>query len=177
MSGLVIKSWKADKTPIDEKGNHVMIVGREGGFFAWILSWMKVDPTTTLFVGPKRIEFSTASLAGTQSRLIPLKNVCSSYYGYHKPWKMALGIIILFSYIGATIPDEGAWPFITLSLIGLIIALVYYFLNRKLTLGFVENSGVVIGIVFKRSVIENMEINESQAKYVCNLVQEIIENK
>ena len=69
------------------------------------------------------------------------------------------------------------WPLITCTLIGIIIGLIYYFLNRTLTLGFVENSGVVIGIRFKRSVIENVDINQIEAKHVCKLLQDLIEKK
>lgn len=178
MSALVIKSWKADEKPLDATGTHVSIVGRQGGLIAWILSWMGIDPTTTLLVCPERIEFSDASLAGNQSRLIPLQNVCSSYYGYHKPWKTALGILVIFIWLGFTMSYDGsAWPVITMILIGLIVAATYYFLNRKLTLGFVENSGVVVGLRFKRSVIENVDINQSQAKHVCKIVQALIEKR
>jgi len=58
-----------------------------------------------------------------------------------------------------------------------VAALLYYFLNRTLTLGFVEASGVISGIRFKRSVIENLDINQEQAKRVCVIVQRLIEAK
>ena len=177
MGALVIKSWKIDNKPVDSDGSCIKIIGRQGGLIAWILSWMGVDPTTTLLVSMERIDFSDASLAGTQSRLIPLQNVCSSYYGYHKPWKVALGIIAFFVWIGSTLSRYDMWPLITCTLIGIIIGLIYYFLNRTLTLGFVENSGVVIGIRFKRSVIENVDINQIEAKHVCKLLQDLIEKK
>jgi len=52
-------------------------------------------------------------------------------------------------------------------MIGVVLALIYCFLNRTLTLGFVEASGFVNGIRFKRSVIENIDIDQTQAKTVC----------
>ena len=60
---------------------------------------------------------------------------------------------------------------------GTSIGLIYYFLNRTLTLGFVENGGVINGIKFKRSVIENIDINQAQAQRVCLLLQKLIEAK
>ncbi len=69
MSALVIKTWQADTKPIDEKNNFVKIIGREGGLIAWVLSLMGIDPTTTILVGLERIEFSKASLAGTETRI------------------------------------------------------------------------------------------------------------
>ena len=41
----------------------------------------------------------------------------------------------------------------------------------------VENSGVLNLIEFKRSVIENKEINEAQVGYVCQVIQYLIEAK
>lgn len=171
MSGLVIKAWKVDEQA--DGGACARIVGRESGLIAWFLSLLRVDPTTTLMVSPDRIEFTSASLAGTQSRILPLQSICSSYYGYHKPWKIALGIFAFCLAVAGSM--HGGEGFV--ALIGLVIAFVYYFLNRELTLGFVENSGVVIGIAFKRSVIENIDVNEEQAKKVCTLVQSLIEKK
>ena len=186
MSALVIKAWKAESKPIDDKNNYVSITGRESGLIAWVLSLMGVDPTTTIRVGMDRVEFSSSSLAGTQSRLIPLQSICSTYYGYHKPWKAAVGIVAFFLFFGSAIASAimqdasrsgGVSFFLGAGAVGFVFALIYYFLNRTLTLGFVEVSGHVSGIKFKRSVIENIDINEAQAKSVCTIVQRLIEAK
>ena len=186
MSALVIKAWRAESKAIDDQNNFVSITGREGGLIAWILSLMGVDPTTTILVGLDRVEFSSASLAGTESRIIPLQSVCSTYYGYHKPWKTAASIVFTFLFIGLSVgvgaAERGSMggaftSFIVTFAVGIFLALIYYFLNRTLTLGFVENSGVVNGIRFKRSVIENVDINQERAKAVCILVQRLIEAK
>lgn len=186
MSALVIKSWKSGTKPIDDQNNFVNITGREGGAIAWVLSLMGIDPTTTILVGLDRIEFSSSSLEGTASRLIPLQNICSTYYGYHKPWKSAISIMTALMLIGISIgsilAESGAHSgvftsFTIFSVLGAFIAIVYYFLNITLTLGFVEHSGIVNGIRFKRSVIENIEINQEQAKAVCIIIQRLIEFK
>jgi len=186
MGALVIKSWRAENKPIDANQNFVSITGRKSGLVAWLLSLLKIDPSTTINVGLDRVEFTSASLAGTASRLIPLQGVCSTYYGYHKPWKQAVSIFMLFAFFGFSVakivaergsPSDGGMSFVVTIAAGFVIALVYYFLNRTLTLGFVEHSGVVSGIVFKRSVIENLDINHGQAKAVCLIIQRLIELK
>lgn len=145
-----------------------------------------VDPTTTIKIGIKRIEFQESSLSGTNNRMIPLRGVCSTCFGYHKPWKQALAIFIIFMVLSISLSSmllemgsagTGAAIFMVGTLIGLIVGFIYYFLNRTLTLGFVENSGVISGIRFKRSVIENIDVNETQACFVCELTQELIEQK
>ncbi|WP_027014382.1 hypothetical protein [Comamonas composti] len=177
MSALVIKAWKASEQPIDNQGNHIAITGREGGLVAWILSKVNIDPTTTILVGSERLEFSSASLSGTQSRLIPLQGICSTYYGYHKPWKTAAAISAMAIFMGLPMLARSPVAGLLVMLLGFGIAALIYFLNRTLTLGFVENSGAVSGIQFKRSVIENIDITQEQAKQVCQLMQKLIEAK
>lgn len=186
MSALVIKAWRADTKPIDDRNTFVSITGREGGLIAWLLSLMGVDPTTTIRVGLERVEFTSASLAGTESRMVPLQSVCSTYYGYHKPWKAAASFMALFAFLGFSFAAPSArsmgdsFSFTTFAVttgIGVVLALIYYFLNRTLTLGFVEHSGAVCAIRFKRSVIENVDIDEQQARSVCTIVQRLIEAK
>jgi hypothetical protein len=178
VSALVIKAWKvSEEQPVDAQGNHIAITGREGGLVAWILSKVNIDPTTTIRVGSERLEFSSASLSGTQSRLIPLQGVCSTYYGYHKPWKTAAAISFLSLFLGISVMSSSFFGGLVLMLAGFGIAALIYFLNRTLTLGFIENSGVVNGIQFKRSVIENIDITQEQARQVCELMQKLIEAK
>ena len=177
MGALVLKKWSAKNEFVDQEGNYILIIGREGGLIAWIMALVGIDPTTTIKVSMKRVEFKQSSLAGTSNRMIPLQGVCSTYYGYHKPWKEALGIFIvvafLFGSVGEAAHSSGTTFFGIIISIG--IAVVYYYLNRTLTLGFVDNSGVISGIKFKRSVIENVDVNEEQARYVCEVTQALIE--
>lgn len=179
MQPLVIKEWKANSQPVDSEGNYVSITGRQGGLIAWVLAILKIDPTTTIKVSPDRVEFSCASLSGTEYRMIPILSVCSTYYGYFKPWKSALAIVALFAFFAvqlAAASQSGAAAFI-LFLIGVGISVIYYFLSRTLTLGFVEHSGVVNGIRFKRSVIEGIEISQEQGNHICKVTQSLIESK
>lgn len=184
MAALVLKQWMAHKEPVDRSGNYIVITGRESGLIAWFLALVGVDPTTTIKVSLKRVEFRSSSLSGTNNRIIPLQGVCSTYYGYHKPWKKALGIFVvlmwLFISVGSAPSQTGAAGSgygisILGTLVSILVALIYYFLNRTLTFGFVEISGVISGIMFKRSVIENIDVNEDQARFVCELTQAIIE--
>lgn len=90
-----------------------------------------------------------------------MENISSTYYGYTKPWKESL---ILGAILGALTFGIGA-----------IIGIVYYFLNKHLTVGFVEVSGHVSAIAFKRSVIEGQNIDESQARAVSEITQQLID--
>lgn len=176
---LVIKEWKASNQPVDSDGNYITITGRQGGLLAWLLALMKVDPTTSIKVSPERVEFASASLSGTEHRMIPILSVCSTYYGYYKPWKAALAIFVIFAFFAvqiASVAESGFGAFVVF-ILGLAISLLYYFLSRTLTLGIVEHSGVISGIRFKRSVIEGVDINQAQGAYICKIVQSLIESR
>jgi hypothetical protein len=71
MSVLVIRAWRTDTKPIDYENSFVSSTGRKSGLIAWLFSLMRIDPTTRSLTGTERIEFSSASLAGTETRLIP----------------------------------------------------------------------------------------------------------
>lgn len=158
---LVLKKWHASKTA-NENGNYVHLIGREAGLFAWILSLIGIDPTTEVEIRENLIVFTSGSLAGREKRVIPMKSVCSAYYGYKKPWKEALGIGILLTPV---------------LLIGLIAGPLYYFLNKELTVGVVESSSWIGGFSFKRSVIEGKNIDEKNAYEVMDIIRGLIEAK
>lgn len=155
---LVIKKWSASNEP-NEEGNYVHLAGREAGLLAWALSILGLDPTTEVEIKKDLIVFTSSSLAGRTTRVIPMKSLTSAYYGYEKPWRDALILTILLSPIG----------------IGLILGPLYYWLNKQLMIGVVEASGWTGGFAFKRSVIEGENIDEAQAYEVIKIVRMLIE--
>ena len=184
MAAYMIKSWRASDDK-DVHNNYITIIGRKEGIISWVLALFRIDPTVSITVSDARIEFSEGSLSGSVRRLIPLTGVCSSMYGYHKPWQKAVTIFLFLAGIAFGIcngissaagNNHISFGAVIISFVfGSVIAILYYFLNRTLTLGFIENSGAVSAIQFKRSVIEGQDINEAQAGYVCQLVQFFVE--
>lgn len=186
MGALVIKSWQADAKGIDDKGTLVRITGRKSGVIGFVLALLGIDPVTKVIIDSERLQFSWASVSGIEYRVIPLANICSTYYGFNKPWRTAVGILAVFLAAGYCLAQvmaleggstEGlvAWGWVTL--VGTAVSLIYYALNRRMTLGFVESSGVVDAIAFKRSVIENVTIDDIHASTVSMIVQRCIEAK
>jgi len=164
MAEYVIKSWSARRDPDPGSGAYVRIVGRAGGLFSWILAQLGIDPTVSLVVMENKVLFEQGSLEGSVKRVIPMSNVCSSYYGYTKPLKKAVVIGVVC----------GLLTFWMLFL-GALVGVVYYFLNKTLTVGLVEVSGVVNSIDFKRSVIEGQHIDEAQGREVCEIMEFLID--
>lgn len=165
---LVIKSWSIQSEPAPGQP-HVRVVARESGFWSFILSLLGIDATTTMEVSSTRIEFEHGSLSGFIRRMTPFGHVSSTFYGRHKPWKTALFILALCFSVGSAIGK--AWALLVFVLIGLLGAGLYYFLNRELTFGFIEDSGFAGAITFKRSVIEGQEINEEQLRQMIAVIE------
>lgn len=107
-----------------------------------------------------KILFEQGSLEGSVKRVIPMSKVSSSFCGYTKPWKKAL-------VIGAVCGLLTFW----MLFLGALVGVVYYFLNKTLTIGLVEVSGLVSSFDFKRSVIEGQHIDEAQAREVCEIIE------
>jgi hypothetical protein len=112
-----------------------------------------------------RIIFHEGSLEGTASSLTPMENICSMYYAYKRPLTEAilLGLIL------------GGLTFFLLGIPGIVIALLYFFLNKRLLVGFTDMGGRVREMAFKRSVIEGKVIDENAASEVCAILQALVD--
>lgn len=163
MAAYVIKQWKHSTTPLDGRDTYIHIIGRAPGLLSWFLSLIGIDPTVALRLTGDKLIFESGSLEGTLHRVIPLRSVCSTLYGYRKPLREALAIGILLA-----VPTFG---------LGIILAFIYYFLNKRLSIFIVETSGVVSGFEFKRSVIEGQEIDEQAAAHVVSQIQAFVDRQ
>lgn len=187
---LVIKEWHASETP-DTFGNYVTIRGRSSGIITWLLTIIGLDPTTTIKASQDKILFERASLSGMVKTLIPLTSVSSMVYGICRPWRKAIFVailaMILTMFVGNIMlrssgfrgyDHESSVNLILLSIfLGCAVGLIYYILNRFLTLGFIEHSGEKHFINFKRSVIEGQQITEDQSGWICELIEQLMESK
>lgn len=61
--------------------------------------------------------------------------------------------------------------------IGVSLGVLYYILNKKLTLAVVEDGGHISGFSFKRSVIEGTKISELEAEVVCDIIQRLVDSR
>ncbi|MGA9042381.1 MAG: hypothetical protein WB421_17740 [Terriglobales bacterium] len=164
MNAFVIKSWSASDQP-DGNGNYVNINGRAGGLVSWLLNLLDISPTVSLIVSADKITFQKGSLEGSLHFITPLENTCTMFYAFKRPLKEAvvLGIVL------------GLATFFSFGLLGIAIAIIYYVLNKTLTIGFTDVGGRVSEIPFKRSVLEGKTIDEAEAARVCDIVQRLVD--
>jgi hypothetical protein len=152
MPTYVIKEWKVNNQPAVGQP-YVYIKGRAPGLLSWLLSMIGIEPTVTFQVTQDSIVCEQGSLAGSMRRVIPLANVSSTINGYRKP--IELLILAVVSLVTVILP---------------IIFIILYFLNKSLTIGVIEVSGMPNLIRFKRSVIEGQNIDENAAANVVGII-------
>lgn len=165
MGSYVIKKWHVSEER-DTNGYYIAIHGRSPGLMSWVLSLAGIEATVSFCVDNKNVIYSSGSWSGRSRKSIPLEKISSVYYGFSKPWKEALTLAVVGSALTYGI---GAILFVP-------IAIVYYILNKKLTIGIGETSGVLSGIDMKRSVIEGKKLDEADAESAYSLLQRIADH-
>jgi len=174
---MVISEWHVANQP-NAQGEFIAIRGRAPGLISWILSLLGVERGVRMVVTGQHIRFQEGDLGGSATRIIHLDKVCSTYYGYKKPWAEAFGILwfavaVLGSLGGAIMgPIGGILGFG----VGIGIAALYYALNKRMSIGLVEMSGVVNQIVFKRSVLEGINLDEQSSSQASDVIQWLMDS-
>ena len=167
MSQYVIKSWEASEQPIEGSRDYIRIRLRAAGLLSWLLALFKVDPTVILRVSEDKVTLEEGSLAGSVVHHTPMHNTCSTFYGYLKPWREALGIAVII----------GSLTFFLMGIPGIILGILYYVLKKTLTIGYTDMGGLSYSISFSRSVIEGKNINEEEASRVCAIIQGLVDTR
>ena len=171
---LVLRSFKVD--PNDPNNEFILIKGRPAGILSWIFTNSKMDEETSLKCTSKKIEIKGSSFWGDNYVLIANNEVASAYCAFQKPMLLLVFgiIIIVFGLItSSSVPSAT----VVLVLLGIIL-IVYYVLGKKITIVIETNGGSKYGLSFRRSVIENISIDNEKAMKVVELLNaKVIESQ
>jgi len=161
-------------------GVFVEIVGRASGLIGWILTVIGFDATTSLKITDKDISFNSSSLFGQINQVAPLPSIASTHCGYSKPLGyLIVGMIfVIGGIVIAFVQFESAGAAgIPLIIIGVILFVVYW-LSKKMTITLETTGGSIMGIRFKRSVIENIPVDFEKAIQTIDIInKKIIESQ
>jgi len=193
---LVVKRWQASEQAFDSHGSHVIIEARASGLLSWLMTLLRIDPTSRLKVTTERVHLAKSSLAGKEHTFLPLENVCHTSYSYYRPWKKALLVYFIGWHIFpgfaslilpmmtsaithdatlATISAVLGWLFGFLLSCGL--AIVYFMRHKGVALGLEMESGKAYELQFRRSLIENRDIRADEVAYVAELLDYLCDNR
>lgn len=160
------------KFQVNENENADILVdisGRGQGAMAWFMTLIKIDVRTYLTISKDAVSFTQASLSGQKIIVAPLNKVSNLLAGYSKPISfLIVSAICLIGGIAASV-DLGWMGFA----IGLILALIFlagYALKKNMTIA-IMSDGMLMGITFKRSIIENVPVDIERVKKAIELTK------
>jgi hypothetical protein len=177
---LVLRKFSVIETT--PNGYFVDIVGRASGLTAWLLTVMRFDTETSLKVSKKDISFKSSSLFGQIHQVSPLPSISSTHCGYSRPISfLILGIIFIFISLYNYMFRSYAMGAEFLPIINLIIGVLFfiaYWLSKKMALSIQTKGGVTMGLIFKRSVIENVAVDIQKAIQAISIINKnVIESQ
>jgi len=166
------------KFNVDENSDNlfVEIEGRPSGLLSWILSLLKLDDITRLEVSKDNVSFKTASLSGETINLIPLKNTSFTSCGFQKPFSLLVcSVIMILMALGALFSGESAWVFLLFIIFALGFSALYIY-KKSLSIVIHCSGGHSLGLRFKRSIIENVDVNIEKVKLAIDIINKNIVN-
>lgn len=166
---LVLRKFYVDET--SSSNTLVDIVGRASGMTAWLLTTIGFDTETSLYVTAKEIYLKSSSIFGQTHQVVPLPTVSSTHCGYSKPvGHLITGLIFFLGGLILGLGQRGGGLFFILGLIIGAMSIVAYYLYKKIVISVETSGGRNIGICFKRSVIENVDIDIANALKAINII-------
>ena len=161
---LVLSKFKVNESATD--GPVVEIEGRAAGIIGFLMTVFGLGAKTTVSVTVRDVTLKSTSLFGQAHNCSALANVASTHCGFSRPlWALVLGVVSLLYGIGQFLAGMMARFGSEMKVIGgivvvvAIILFVVYALGKKMYIYIQTNGGAVMGLKFKRSVIENVPVD------------------
>lgn len=157
-----------------QDGYLIDIDGRTGGFISWCLTLIGFDAVSSLKVTASEVTFKGAGLHGQKHVVTPLTSLAHTECGYSKPiGYLIVGTIFIFGGILEAMMERGNGGIgsrsIAIFLIGVGFMVAYWLLKKMFI--FIETyGGATFGLVFKRSVIENVSVDIKKAIQAIHLI-------
>lgn len=165
-TALVVKKVSIDESSSDCQ---VEIVARKSGLVSWLMSLVGIDSTFTFRVFRDRLEAEEGNLSGRINTIIPLSALDTFTYGFMKPIICLVLAVVLFIMALVMFSDSAALGFIFL-IVAAVMGVLYY-LRKSLILLFSTNGANGINFIFKRSLIEGVNVDENLSKRVYDIVK------
>lgn len=188
-ASLVLKKFVVNS----DQETYLEISGRHPGLISWIFNKMKFDITTTVIGNSQGIVFKNSSLFGQKYNVVSLHQISSVHCGFGRP----IGYIVMAGFLllaGVVYSVQGVWDYIsytaihdfslgftmevskhivTKGLLIYVVALIFiiaYFLLKNIIINYETTGGMILGVTFRRSVIENVAVDIAKAKEAVDVV-------
>ncbi|MFZ4610820.1 MAG: hypothetical protein ACOYNM_13465 [Gemmataceae bacterium] len=154
----------------------VRVVGRAEGLISFILTIMGLSDQTHFELFEDRIFYRSNSLSLQIVNTVMLDHVNYTICTLYQPiWTLIIGGLFLIAAF---------FSLLAVAFVGSLLAFIFgilavfsgyfFWTNRFLVMGIKTSSGDTFGIVFKRSIIENIEVDFGKVRNAMRLVDEKI---
>ena len=153
----------------------IRIVGRQSGLMGWILSLMRLDPVTELVVTERDITFTSSSLFGRCTEVVPLTSVASAGSGIKKPMHFLLLALVFFLAL-AGYGLFGSDSAVVWVIAGLVVGGVFklaYALGKRFALSVTTTGATSFGIAFKRGAIDGTALDPDLADRAARVIRDL----
>ncbi|MDQ7780894.1 MAG: hypothetical protein RDV41_14450 [Planctomycetota bacterium] len=174
---LVLRKFRVEpgQLALPTTSSLVEIEGRKPGLVGWLLALIGIEAVTSLIITQRDVRFRSGSLFGQLNSMMPMTAVASAHGGYAKPigYLIAAVIVAVLAVVFAFNPEIG--PIALPVGFGIAVGLaIVYALEKRMAL-FVESSGgATFGLVFKRSVIEDVPVDIAKVQVVVDMIRELV---
>ncbi len=176
---LVLRRFRIIRNPASPTDSVIQIAGRPSGIISWILTTIGLADETTLVVTGREITFLDASIRGQHHSVVSLTSISSLHCGYIKPiWPIVVaGMCFLGGIAGALKSDQEFGSRLGSLGGGLVVGgifLLFYWLSRRINIRLQARGSAWLGLTFKPSVIENVQVDIGQAKNVIGIIHALV---
>jgi len=144
---------------------------------SWILTLLKVDSETSLVVNKSGVDYKTSSFFGERTICVPISKISSTSCGFQKPvqYLVLAAICFLNGFYYGLLARFSLETFGFCALIGGLF-LLGYFLKKSIFISIQSSGAINVGMKFKRSVIENVDVDVLKAKESIYILNALIKN-
>jgi hypothetical protein len=180
---LVLREFKV--SPAEREGELVVVRGRPSGLLGYVLTLLHLQDTASLVVTDKEVRVETASLHGLSAEYVPIAAVASSQCVYFRAFLMLVAAFLiygtaafafLYSFLGSGSDYDRQRELSSLRTplwAAIVVGTVFYVayaLSKRILISVETDGGRIIGLAFKRSVIENVSIELDQARKAVEML-------
>jgi hypothetical protein len=171
---LVLKKFQVDKSIAAAR--NIEIHGRTPGLMSWILTLLRVDNETSLVVNKSGVDYKTSSFFGERTVCVPIAKISSTSCGFRKPMQyLILAAIFFLSGSYVLLNDYSLGIFSVNAIIGGLF-LLSYFLKKSIFISIQSSGAINVGMKFKRSIIENVDVNVQKAREAIHILNALTKN-
>lgn len=172
---LVLKRFEINQNPKNEIEDVIHIAGRKAGILSWLFNLVGIDATETITVNSQEFRHKAAGLMGQMQEVCPLTSISTVHCGYRRPiWYLIFSVAaLLIGLFAWASEDQGFKFFIIGFLVGLALICAYILL-KKISIEIHTRGGLFIGLIFKRSIIENIAVDIEQARKVISVITDLV---